>query len=547
MTWRTYAQKGLLEMKKIAPYGIAALITLVYAFLAFYITLPALNVQSVGMFVYCLSVLIVYFFSICGTLFAMKRGEKEVQKAIIPVIVVFVLGLVLFVGGCISSMKIFRAKTYANLITVENAVFEEDMPETTTVTNIALMDTESAQIIGNRTLGSLSDVVSQYEISETYSQINYQGAPKKVAPLQYVGWIKWMKNNENGIPGYVMVDPVNSTAEYCKFEKPLIYAESACFGEDLMRKLRFDYPTKIFGSAYFELDDEGNPYYIVSCMESNAGLFGAKDVAEVILFDPCTGESSICPVAETPSWIDIVYTGDLAEQKYNWHGLLSGGFWNSIFGNENCKQTTDDYGYITLGDDVWYFTGVTSVTSDESNIGFIISNARTGQYKFYSVVGAEEYSAMGAAEGEVQEKGYTAAFPSLINVNGQATYIMVLKDTGGLVKLYALVNVENYSLVATGATQTEAVTAYKKLLAQNQIGDQTPEDLPKAEITVAEVRMITMDGLPTVYITAEDGKVYKGYLTNDESLVLIRQGDSITVYYDETDIEGLYSISSFEK
>lgn len=534
-------------MKKIAPYGIAALVTLVYAFLAFYLTLPALNIQSVGMYVYFLSVLIVYFFSVCAALYAMKRGEKEVQKAIIPVIVVFVLGLLLFVGGCISSMKLFRAKTYANLITVENAVFEEDMPETTNVTNIALMDTESAQIIGNRTLGSLSDVVSQYEISETYSQINYQGAPKKVAPLQYVGWIKWMKNNENGIPGYVMVDPVNSTAEYCKFAKPLIYVESACFGEDLMRKLRFDYPTKIFGSAYFELDDEGNPYYIVSCMESNAGLFGAKDVAEVILFDPCTGESSICPVEETPSWIDIVYTGDLAEQKYNWHGLLSGGFWNSIFGNENCKQTTDDYGYITLGDDVWYFTGVTSVTSDESNIGFIISNARTGEYKFYSVVGAEEYSAMGAAEGEVQEKGYTAAFPSLINVNGQATYIMVLKDTGGLVKLYALVNVENYSIVATGATQTEAVTAYKKLLAQNQIGDQTPEDLPTAEITVAEVRMITMDGLPTVYITAEDGKVYKGYLTNDESLVLVRQGDSITVYYEETEIDELFIISSYER
>ncbi len=537
-------------MKKAAPYGIALGITLVYAFLAFYLTLPAINIQSVGLYVYLLSVLLVYFFSVCIGFCAIykntRRLDKEIGRAILPAGIVFVVGVLVFVIGGISSMKLFQAKAYANLITVENAVFEEDMPETTNVTNIALMDSESAKIIGNRAMGSLSDVVSQYEIAENYTQINYKGSPKKVAPLEYVGWIKWMKNNEKGIPGYVMVDPVENSAEYCKFAEPLIYAPSACFGEDLTRKLRFDYPTKIFGSMYFELNDEGDPYYVVSCMKSNAGLFGAKDVAEVILFNPCTGESEICPVAETPSWVDIVYSGDLAEQKYNWYGLLSGGFWNSVFGNENCKQTTDDYGYITLGDDVWYFTGVTSITSDESNIGFIITNARTGAYKFYSVVGAEEYSAMGAAEGEVQEKGYKAAFPSLINVEGQATYIMVLKDSGGLVKMYALVNVENYSIVATGNTQEEAMNAYKKLLSKNALGGGTTEELPKAEITVADVRLAVMDGLSTVYITAEDGKVYKGILTNDESLILIRIGDRLTVTYEETEIEGLYSIAQYE-
>ncbi len=534
-------------MKKLIPHLISVGATAVYAFVAFYFTLPALNLQNPGLYAYGLSILIVYAVAYSITMAVQKRSEMETVKGLLPVLVIGLVGLLVFVGGGISSMKLFRAKTYANVITVENAVFEEDMPETTNVTNIALMDTASAQIIGNRTLGALSNVVSQYEIGETYTQINFQGAPKKVAPLEYVGWIKWMKNNENGVPGYVMVDPVNSQAEYCEFSNPMIYAKSACFGEDLRRKLRFDYPTKMFGSMYFELDEEGNPFYIVSCLKANAGLFGAKDAEEVILFDPCTGDSTICPVEETPSWVDVVYDGDLATKKYNWHGLLSGGFWNSVFGNENCKQTTDDYGYIAMGDDVWYFTGVTSVTSDESNIGFIITNARTGEYKFYSVVGAEEYSAMSAAEGEVQEKGYTAAFPSLINVNGQATYIMVLKDTGGLVKLYALVNVENYSIVATGATQSEAMTNYKKLLLQHQIGDQTPDELPNEKITVEDVRMITMDGLPTIYITAEDGKVYKGYLTNDESLVLVRVGDEITVFFEETGIEGLYNISHYER
>ena len=256
-----------------------------------------------------------------------------------------------------------------------------------------------------------------------------------------------------------------------------------------MRKLRFSYPTKIFdGFMSFEIDEDGNPYFIISCLEPKIFPFGAMDVSEVIIFDPCTGESEIYAVEDAPEWVDAVFSGDLAEQKYNWHGTLSGGFWNSIIGNKDCKQTTDDYGYIVIGDDVWYFTGVTSVTSDESNIGFIISNARTGEYKYYPVVGAEEYSAMRAAEGEVQEKGYVASFPSLINVKGQATYIMVLKDAGGLVKLYALVNVEQYGIVATGSTQAEAMKAYKALLVQNGIIKDENEPLPEIpEVEVGEI------------------------------------------------------------
>ncbi len=534
-------------MKKWMPHIVSLGLTLLFGAVAYYITLPALNVQSIGLYVYMLSLLVAYALVYSLVAEIKHVPDKQIVRALRPLGVV-ALGLVaVFLVGVIISVPLFRASSYANLIQVETAVFEEDMPETTTVTNIALMDTESARIIGNRTLGSLSDVISQYEIAENYTQINFQGAPKKVAPLEYVGWIKWMKNNENGIPGYVMVDPVANEAEYRTFAEPMKYSESAFFGEDLKRKLRFAYPTKIFGSMFFELDDAGNPYYVVSCMKANAGLFGAKDVAEVILLNPCNGESEIYAVQDTPSWIDVVYDGDLAEKKYNWNGQLSGGFWNSIFGNENCKQTTDDYGYITIGDDVWYFTGVTSVTSDESNIGFIISNARTGEYKFYSVVGAEEYSAMGAAEGEVQEKGYVAAFPSLINVEGEATYIMVLKDTGGLVKLYALVNVENYGIVATGTTQKEALTAYRKLLQKDGVGNDSWEGAENKTVTVTDVRMIVVDELPTVYITVEDGSVYKGYLNTDEALVLIREGDTIKVWYENTDVESLYEMKHWER
>ncbi|MBP5490403.1 MAG: hypothetical protein J6Y10_07385 [Lachnospiraceae bacterium] len=549
------AKKDSSVKRTVVCYLISGGITALAGFLIYYLALPAINVHSAGFWAYLLFLGIILATAHSLTKEIILKNEISVvgKKSAswfgtaIGVTISGIALLALVIGG-IASAKMFHAKTYAGIINVQEADFEKDMPETTSVTNIALMDTESARIIGNRTLGSLSQVVSQYTVNDHYSQINYQNTPKKVTILEYADFFKWIENRGNGIPGYVMVDPVGNSANYVEFSKPVKYAESGRFGDDLERKLRFSYPTKIFGGMYFEVDDSGNPYYIVSCMQAHAGLFGAMDVAEVILFNPVDGSSQIYDVKDVPSWVDIVYDGDLASEKYNWYGKLSGGFWNSVIGNKNCKMTTDDYGYIVIDDDVWYFTGVTSVTSDESNIGFIITNARTGEYRFYKVGGAEEYSAMGAAQGEVQEKGYVASFPSLVNIAGQATYIMVLKDTGGLVKLYALVNVEQYGIVATGATQAEAIAAYRKLLARNGVeGVGGENDMPLAEITVAEVRLAIMNNATIVYITAEDGTVFKGSLVEDESYMLIREGDAIAIRYDDTDIDGLKQIRSWSR
>ncbi len=540
--------------KKIISSAISGI---VFTGLTYYFGLPALSVFSVGMWIWLSLVLVTFIWpflipgdgevkvkrkdgKVAGV--SIEKGKFGRREGILLGVCALPAAFCLL-AALFSSAPLFYARQYASVITVENADFATDMPETTEVSNIALMDTDSAIIIGNRTLGALSGVVSQYEISPSYTQINYQNTPRKVAPLEYSDFFKWMGNRASGIPGFVMVDPVNSDAAYVPLEDPLYYAESAYFAKDLSRKLRFSYPTKIFGSVAFEINEEGVPYYVVACMKPQVGLFGGMDVDEVILFNPHDGTSELMPVEKTPSWVDIVYTGYLASEKYNWQGTLSGGFFNSIIGNVGCKQTTDDFGYIVRDDDVWYFTGVTSVTADESNIGFILSNARTGAYKFYSVIGAEEYSAMGAAQGEVQEKGYTASFPSLINVSGEATYIMVLKDENGIVKLYALVNVENFSIVATGTTQREAMTAYRNLLAASGGGNQ--ESL-QATVAIADCRIVTMSDGPTVYLTAEDGRVFKGYLETDEALIRVRVGDTLTLSYVETGVAGVYRITEWK-
>ena len=549
-------KKIQLNYKKLA---VSTLIGLAASFILYFLFLPPMNPHSVGFWFYLSAVILSFTFPYLNlklekvrtknkstgtyaTSYKLEKGSFTKSSIVITALILLPVAIAI-IGGIFSS-TFFFARKYASVIEVNESVFKDDMPETTEITNIALMDSASATMLGNRELGALSNVVSQYDVSETYMQINYKGTPKKVANLEYDDFFKWLSNRKSGIPGMVMVDPVKSDAEYIEFKEPMYYAESAYFFDDLERKLRFEYPTKIFNSISFEVDDNANPYYIVSCATARVSLFGAMDVSEVIIFNPVTAESEIFAVEDAPSWIDIVFTGDLASEKYNWHGTLSGGFLNSIIGNKGCKQTTDDFGYIARGDDVWYFTGVTSVSGDKSNIGFILSNARTGEYKFYPVIGAEEHSAMAAAEGEVQEKGYIASFPSLVNISGQATYIMVLKDDAGLVKLYSLVNVENYSIVATGATQSEAMSAYKKLLQQSNI--TTGEEDEEALITVENVRIAMVANVATVYITDVEGKVYKGYLEADEALILVRVGDKLRVRYTESENERIFIITSWQ-
>ncbi len=546
---------------------IRSLVALAISFVCYYFMLPPINLRSKAFWGF--SLLVIAIFVLClslklGKLVRAVAGDKSVTAwkhaveparaygkrfyltvAIISAIPLLVLGI-----GVLSSSTVFNAKKYASVITVSERDFVTDMPTTDRVTNIALMDTDSARILGNRKLGALSGVVSQYVASEKYTQINYQGKPMKIANLEYDGFFKWLGNSDKGIPGYVMVDPVANSAEYYEMEKGMIYAESGYFSHDLMRKLRFSYPSKIFQNVSFEIDETGKVYYVVSCAAPKVGLFGAMDINEAIIFDPVTGESTLYALADIPAWVDIVFDGYLACEKYDWQGTLSGGFINSIIGNKGCKQTTDDFGYIVLGDDVWYFTGVTSVTSDASNIGFILSCARTGEYKFYSVIGAEEHSAMGAAEGEVQEKEYVASFPSLVNIGGEPSYIMVLKDANGLVKLYALVNVRQYNIVATGETQSAAIENYINLLAQN--GLQTPP-AEEPELTgetktviVDRVEFLSLSGVTYAYIIDTLGNVYRiPFDAANEGVIFVKNGTQMTVTYQKNESTGICEVQSW--
>ncbi len=454
--------------------------------------------------------------------------------------------LAAIVGNLIAS-PILRARSYASLLTVENKDFAQDLEESEKITDIALMDTESARIFGNRKIGSLADVVSQYEVEDVYTQISIRKEPYKVSALRYASFFKWWNNKSSGIPGYVRVNPINSDAEYVKLDKGMKYVPSGYFNHNLQRHVQLKYPTRIIAEYNFEVDDEGNPYYICPTVSARIGLFGAMDVNGLIICDPVSGKCDYHKISDIPTWVDNVYNGDLLCRKYNWFGTLSGGFINSVFGQKNCRQTTDDYGYKIIGDDVWIYTGVTSVNGDQSNIGFVLMNQRTSEAKYYTVSGAEEHSAMAAAEGEVQEKGYTASFPSLINVSGAPTYVMVLKDAGGLVKMYAMVNVEQYNIVATAVTQDDVFSNYKRLIGGRSAAKDGEDeaDYETLTIKVADIQFINTEDGNVVYVKDENHNVYKQNFEENEQLIKISVGDEIEITYEPVE-DGINYLVSYE-
>lgn len=516
------------------------------------------------------------------------KAEKVIGRVAVAVpAVLFALLLVISFFGS----KLLNAKKYASVLTVTEADFQTDLAETLDTDAIALMDTASAQKLGDREIGSLSEVVSQYNVSSDYIQIDLDGSPIKVSALDYAGFFKWTANRSEGVPGYVTVDPVSMSADYVELSDGMIYVPSAYFWEDADRYIFMHYPTKITGYAHFEIDEEGNPYYIAPVYEHTIGLFGGTTVTGIILLDPVSGDLTEYALADVPAWVDYVFDGDLLCEQYNWFGELSNGFWNSVFAKKGCKNITtysssgliseessddsvptNDYGYIAKDGDIWIYTGVTSVNNDSSNIGFLLADQRTGEARYYTVSGADEKSAMDAAEGEVQEKGYQASFPSLINVDGNPTYIMVLKDASGLVKLYAAVNVEQYNYVTTASTQEECIEKYKELLGiggdadddgdgtdpdggdadtegdgtggdgsatgTDGTGDSTGESAEKTavgetDLTLAAVRYVTVDGNTWIYLVAEDGTVYRALAAENESMMILEAGDTVHISYTE--------------
>jgi len=552
--WTPSAEERAARSRRMSKRLKVVLIVLILPviLLAYWWFHPSLSIQSSDVWVFAS---IFVLLPVWALLRSRSRGYKQgtgrheaspsksrlfKRLALIPVAIV-VIGLI---GGLASSV-VFpgNAKRYANVLVTESSDFSADIKEVN-YSEIPIIDRDSAALLGNRVMGAIPEYVSQFEISDLYSQINYRGHPVRVSPLVYADIFKWFNNRSEGLPAFVLIDMTTQNAQIVRLEEPMRYSQSEPFFRNIDRHVQLKYPFYIFDQISFEIDEDGNPWWVCPVQRRSISLFGGTTIARVILCNANTGECTDLAIEDCPTWVDRVFPADLLIQQYNWSGAYKQGWINSWLGQEGVVQTTPGtnglpgYNYIAKDDDVWVYTGVTSAVSDNSIVGFVLMNQRTAESHFYAIAGATEESAMNSAQGQVQHLGYKSTFPLLLNINSQPTYFMALKDNAGLVKMYAMLDIQRYQNVAVGSTLAECQQNYLTLLRTN--GVDVPEasrpDLLEVTGTVDHIATAVIEGNSHFYLSiVEDDNIYDCALPALIDVVKLQEGDTVTLSYSELD------------
>ena len=523
-------------MKKTKTKILTVLVLILLAGIYYYVKLPAINIHADGFWMFLLVVIAAVAVFYIGRRRLFRKEDIKASGIAKGLIGLFLLVVAVYLAGTLLSSPIINAKKYQKLLNVENGDFQTDIKELS-FDQIPLLDRDSATLLGNRKMGSMVDMVSQFEVDELYSQINYQDKPVRVSPLRYANVIKWFTNQSEGIPAYIRIDMTTQSTELVMLDEGMKYSTSEYFNRNIHRQLRFRYPTYIFGELSFEIDDNGVPYWVAPVKKFNIGLFGGETVGRVVLCNAITGETVDYAIDEVPEWIDHAYDADLLVQLYDYYGTLKHGFFNSILSQKDCLKTTDGYNYLAIDDDVWVYTGVTSVNEDQSNVGFVLMNQRTMETKFYEVEGATENSAMSSAEGQVQNLHYKATFPLLLNISGEPTYFIALKDDAGLVKKYAMVNVQKYQVVAIGDTVSKCEESYTELMQENGIEtDDSSAAKETKTITgaITKVAQGVVDGDSHFYVMVEGSdEIFDVSVVNFIDIIKYDVGQQVTMEYQE--------------
>lgn len=534
--------------------------TIIGAGIAYYFLLPPLNFKSYDFFIYIAIVLAIYIvltLVTSGVIMSPDYTPYAKKQSIVPVAIGLVVALV--VGVCfLASCVFFRAESYSNIISVdESKTFASDIKEVD-FQSVPILDTEAAAALAKRTLGDLSDQVSQFEVGTSFTQINYKENPYKVTTLAYGDIFKWFRNTSTGFPGYIRVNMVTQKAEFVRTDAAglnignIRYSTYEHFNKYLLRHVRFQYPTYLLGTPTFEIDESGYPFWFVPIEDKTIGVFGGTDVKGVLIVDAITGsitEYSVDEVRENQElqWIDGIFSANLLVQQYNYYGKYKSGFWNYYIGQKGVKVATEGSNYLAIDDDVYMYTGVTSTGQDQAIIGFVLVNMRTKDANYYAVSGAKEYSAMTSANGALQNYKYNATFPILLNISGQPTYFMSMLDDSQLLKMYAMVNVTSYQVVATGSKISECMEKYAEALKSNNISidvdiDQiaqdeqsttgdTPDDTVKYiewKGKVTDIRTAVIGGDSYYYISIHSSKSYFSIKAADaQKVITLNVGDIV--------------------
>lgn len=507
---------------------ITIMVLLLILIAANYIILFPLNIQNPSLWIYVIIGLA--FINVILRLSKNKKIQSLASKLLMLVITIFIITI-------ISSLPVFRSKAYRNLM--NNVEYKEFNSSVSPIDlkKVPIIDDELAKLLADKKLGEIPALGSEVVIGNMTIQ-SVKGELYYVAPLEHSGFFQWSRNKQ-GTQGYIMVNAtktndVQLVTKVNGNDLNLKYLNSSYLNDNLKRHLYFKNPTGLYTDYSFELDDEGNPYWVVTEYSRAIGFSGEK-AKGVYIVDAQTGGTTRYSIEDTPKWVDRIQPIDISVNNFNYWGKYVHGFFN--FSNRDKLKTTDGVKTVYYGDECYYYTGITSVGKDESLVGFALMNSKTNEATIYNVAGSTEKAAMSSAEGKVQNLGYTATFPVLVNIQGQPSYFMTLKDKGGLAKMYAIVNVEHYNIVSTGETPEEAVAGYIKSLQNSSVsGDVDNTGISKTiEGTVQRIGMSINNDESTCYITlSENPKELILVPTSvSKKVPLTKEGDKVRINYIE--------------
>lgn len=503
---------------------ISLFILIVVAFVVDYVTLPSYNLHDMGF----ITLLVIYLFMF-GTIYtAFSHRFDFISKA------VYTLGttlVVLMIVLSFLSSEFLNASKYRDQIVIKDSSdFNSEFNEIE-IDKIPLVDQNTAQQLGDKQIGRVQGLGSQFDISDDYLLINVKESVYRVSSLEYQDFYKWFQNKDLGIPSYVSVNVNDPTdVELVDLKKGMKFVPSAYFGEDLLRHVRFKYRTEMFESLNFEIDDNGNPFYIVTYKEPTIGWFGGWDTKGIIIVDAVSGEMQQYLVEEAPDWVDHIQSANLAWYQIDNWGYYINGWFNTLFGQKEMIQTTDGYNYVPIDGEIYIFSGLTSVGSDRSIVGFALINLSTKEATYLKIGGADEYSAMNSAVGQVQHLNYTATFPLLLNIEGLPTYFMALKDNEGLVKLYAMVSVQDYSVVGVGSTVDETKLSYTNQLLEKGVISEIITNRIAISGVISSIVSTIIDGTTHYYFTLDGSNIlYTASSQLSLELALTKVMDSVAL------------------
>lgn len=508
------------------------ILTIIFAVVFYFIIQPPLNIHSQTTWIYLMSIQLFLI------VFAGNKVPAIKTRFIFLVIMLLIYGIL-----NLTSLQLFTSKFYAKVIDIKNGDFSKEITEPS-LDKIPALDRDSSERVGSRKMGELLDLASQFNVDDQYTQINYKEKPVRVTPLKYNGLLKYLFNFRDGIPGYLNIDIVNGKTSLTKLDKGIKYSQNDLLFRNIRLYTRLKYPLEIFDEIEFEIDDQGIPHWIIPTYKNSVGWFGAYDVKNVIIVNAMDGSSNLYPVEKTPKWVDRVYNSERIIEQLNWAGKYKLGYINSILAQKQVLETTEGYNYLALNDDIYLYTGYTSVAGDESNVGFIMTNLRTKETKFYPVSSAKEVSAMESAEGIVQDKKYKATFPLLFNIKNKPTYFLSLKDNAGLIKEYAFVDAQDYQRVSSGSTVQEAYAKHTgTVIEKNEFDENTKfKDISG---TIQDIYSVVIDGNTHYYFTLDEHEgIFVSSIKLSDKLPFLQVGDEISFKYADTKVK---KVVSFEK